>query len=352
MKIGIVTVHDSNNYGSFLQAYALQRILNDYGHDVYFARTRDKKLLKSIFIPKILKKQLLKHPIRVVREHFIGIKKQKAFLEDQKIFKEIDVEDLPNMDLVILGSDEIWNTKVSSFQREHFYGKGLDNVMTYAVSVGNATLEDVWHYENIVNCIKKISCILVRDFQTQKIIEMITGNKPSIVCDPTFLVKPVVFHKSKKTCYMSKEKYLLIYSYGIGKELKNIIRKFAHENNFKIVSACFYYSWADENVMCGPLDFCDLMERASFVITTTFHGTIFSVLNQKQFVSFPASIKTTDLLNRLGISDRLMNKENSYEQISEALKKDIDYDEVNSKISEFREKSLPLLLNNLKNYGR
>ena len=47
-----------------------------------------------------------------------------------------------------------------------------------------------------------------------------------------------------------------------------------------------------------------------------------------------------------------MNKENSYEQISEALKKDIDYDEVNSKISEFREKSLPLLLNNLKNYGR
>ena len=96
--------------------------------------------------------------------------------------------------------------------------------------------------------------------------------------------------------------------------------------------------------MCGPLEFCRIIEEADYVITTTFHGTIFSVLNEKQFVSLPASIKTNDLLVRLGMEERLIENSTDLSTIQELLQKRmIDYGKVNCRISEMRENSLALL---------
>lgn len=352
MKIGIVTVHDSNNYGSFLQAYALKIVLEGYGHEVYFSRTRDKKLLKSIFVPKILQKKLLKHPIQVISDRKIGKEKRRAFLKDQEVFNEIDAEDLKKMDVVILGSDEIWNTQVPAFQTGIFYGAGLEKLIAYAVSVGRAEKEDIFLYEEIVRNIRRIPDIMVRDMQTQKIVEDITGERFEIVCDPTFLVDPSVFKAESRKRAVCDSAYLLIYSYSIGEELKLKVKKFAEENNLKIVSACFKYQWADYNVMCGPLEFCEIIAKASYVITMTFHGTIFSVLNEKQFISFPASIKTDDLLLRLGLQDRIMNFEVSDQEMSKCLKQNrIDYAKVNKVIADFRDASLMLLQNSIQKYG-
>lgn len=352
MKIGIVTVHDSNNYGSFLQAYALQKILEEYGHEVYFARTRSKVYLKSIFIPPLAQKHFLKHPFQMIRERRLGKEKWRFFLEDQKIFKEIDANDLEKMDVVILGSDEIWNIQVPVFQRDIFYGAGLEHVIAYAVSVGRAKKEEMLQYPNIVQNIKNISKMMVRDLQTQDIVENIAGFVPPIVCDPTFLVDKSIYWNLSKGEVGLPDRYILIYSYGIDTELKLRIERFANENKLKIVSACFYYEWADYNFVCGPLEFCEIMEKARYVITTTFHGTIFSILNEKQFISFPASIKTNDLLERLGLEDRIKDNAVSDQMISECLIQDrIDYTKVNENIKDFREKSLKLLLKSIEECG-
>lgn len=352
MKVGIVTVHDSNNYGSFLQAYALKIVLEGYGHEVYFSRTRDKKLLKSIFVPKILQKKLLKHPIQVISDRKIGKEKRKAFLKDQEVFNEIDAEELKKMDVVILGSDEIWNTQVPTFRTGIFYGAGLENLIAYAVSVGRAEKKDIFLNEEIVRNIRRIPDIMVRDLRTKKIVEDITGEISEIVCDPTFLVDTSVFKSESKNRDVCASAYLLIYSYSIDEKLKLKIQKFAKDNNLKIVSACFKYQWADYNVMCGPLEFCEIIAKASYVITTTFHGTIFSVLNEKQFISFPASIKTVDLLIRLGLQDRIMNCEISDQEMSNCLKQNrINYDKVNKVIADFRNASLRLLENSIQKYG-
>ena len=79
MKIGIVTVHDSNNYGSFLQAYALQCVLQQMGHEVYFAVTRDKKFVKKIFVPALLQKKLFRHPFSLLRSRKNGRIKRKKY---------------------------------------------------------------------------------------------------------------------------------------------------------------------------------------------------------------------------------------------------------------------------------
>ena len=352
MKIGIVTVHDSNNYGSFLQAYAIQKVLEEQGHEVFFTRTRDKKLLKSIFIPKILQKRFLKHPLEILQQRKNGKEKRKAFLEDQKVFREIDSKELEKMDLVILGSDEIWNVQVPTFREDVFYGAGLEHVIAYAVSVGRAKKEEVFQYKKIIENIREIPDVLVRDSQTQKIVEGISGNMPEVVCDPTLLVDKSVFKSTFKSRTFFNEKYLLVYSYGIDRELRLKIERFANENSLKIVSACFYYPWMDYNIMCGPLEFCEIIQRASYVITTTFHGTIFSILNEKQFVSFPASIKTNDLLIRLRLEQRMVDSTASVQAISNCLKQDIiDYAKVNKKIADFREYSLKLLQDSIKRYG-
>ena len=186
---------------------------------------------------------------------------------------------------------------------------------------------------------------MARDNRTKEIVKEITGVSPDIVCDPTFLVDRSVFSR-KDTVPVKKaaEEYVLIYSYGIGEELEKKIKDFAEENRLKIVSACFYYKWADYNIMCGPMDFCSIIKGADCVITTTFHGTIFSVLNQKQFISIPASIKTNDLLEQIGLAERIVGEKAGVDVIQGLLKQDIiDYIEVNKRISDMRSKSLQLL---------
>ncbi|WP_072525300.1 polysaccharide pyruvyl transferase family protein [Clostridium sp. Marseille-P3244] len=344
MKIGIVTVHDSNNYGSFLQAYALQRVFQDMGHEVYFAVTRRKEFVKGTYIPAISLKKLIRHPVQTLKNRQSGILKWKAFLEDQKVFREISGEELDQMDCVVLGSDEIWNVQVRSFQNPIFYGRGQTKAVAYGVSVGRATYEDITKYPELVQDIRQIRSIMVRDTRTQSIIEKICSFIPETVCDPTFLVPRTIFKSTEKRSRYISESYLLIYSYSISRELQDKIQEFARANGLKTVSACFYYSWADYNIMCGPLEFCRIIEEADYVITTTFHGTIFSVLNEKQFVSLPASIKTNDLLVRLGMEERLIENSTDLSTIQELLQKRmIDYGKVNCRISEMRENSLALL---------
>lgn len=344
MKIGIVTVHDSNNYGSFLQAYALQEVCRDMGHEVYFVQTRGKTFVKSTFIPEISFGKLFRHPKSTLKNYWNGILKWKAFLSDQKIFREIHSEELDQMDMILLGSDEIWNVRVRSFQNPVFYGQGRTNVIAYAVSAGKADYEDMQSYPEFTRDIRKIRKIMVRDKRTQSVVEKICGYSPDIVCDPTFLTDSTLFRQKEKRKSRIPDRYLLVYSYYVSSRFQEKIREFARMNHLKIVSACFYCGWADYNIMCGPMEFCRMIEDAEYVITTTFHGTIFSVLNEKRFVTLPASVKTNDLLIRLNLKERIIDNDTDVEEIQKLLLQEtIDYEKVKQEISQMREKSLAML---------
>lgn len=342
MKIGIVTVQDSNNFGSFLQAYALQYVLKNYGHNVYFVRTRSKKYIKNLFFHIKPNKNDLRHIFTYIKNNYKGWKKYQKFQKEQECFDVVDDYDKEQFDLFILGSDEIWNTTTSVFRNEIFYGYNMSPVMAYAVSIGNASFEDM----NIIpeDWIKPISPILVRDVHTFNYLNSI-NIKSHIVCDPTFLVDKSIFKREYNSFEFNSHPFILVYSYGLSDEYILYIKNFAFNYSLKVISVCFDFDWCDATIDCSALDFCSVIEKASYIFTSTFHGTIFSILNHKSFVSFPQSRKTSDLLEALGLEDRLVdtNDYSAQKLANQLVEKKIDYDAVDEKISHMRKSSLASL---------
>ena len=347
MKIGIITVQDSNNFGSFLQAYALQDVLEKMGHDVYFIRTRSKEYIKKLFYHNIPNKHELKYFFSFIKNNYGGRKKYKRFKEEQKCFKVLDnYEEF--LDVVILGSDEIWNVTTPVFRNDIFYGRDMKSVMTYGVSIGNATLKDMHCID--VNNFKNIRPILVRDNHTSDYLESV-GINSSVVCDPTFLVDPQIFKRNYSDSLLDGAPYMLIYSYGLDEDIVKALKEFAKKRGLRILSVCFEFDWCDGMIDCAALDFSTVMEKAEYVFTSTFHGTIFSILNHKKFISLPCSRKTSDLLAQMQLTCRLVNiEECSSEIIEYKMVDEIDYDKIDGIISYMRETSIEKLKDGISLY--
>lgn len=348
MKIGIVTVQDSNNFGSFLQAYALQYLLLSYGHEIYFLRTRSQKYIRNIFFHLRPTKNELKHMKSFIKENIKGYKKYRRFKVNQKCFKVLDDYTQEKFDCIVLGSDEIWNVGTPVFKNSIFYGLGMKSVMAYATSIGNANYDDMTciPQEWFVN----ISPILVRDEYTRKYLQKIDIDS-KLVVDPTLLVDRSIFEHEYNNSLLDEAPYILIYSYGLDNSIVSSIKEFSRINHLRLISVCFSFDWCDYNIDCSPLDFCTVLQKAKYVITSTFHGTIFAIINHKQFVSLPVSRKTTDLLKTMNLESRIIDYSTSYQSLQNILCNfEIDYDDIDKKISNMRTKSLELLLEGIKRY--
>lgn len=349
MKIGIVTVQDSNNFGSFLQAYALQSVLQNMGHEVVFIRSRSKEYIKRIFYRVRPSKRELLHLPSFVRTNWQGWKKYTRFQAEQKYFRVLDNYTDEHLDLVILGSDEIWNVQTKVFQNHIFYGEGMQPVMAYAVSIGAAAYEEM-------KCIpeklfRHISPVLARDQYTADFLQT-RGITAPVVCDPTLLVDKRIFERPYKNRALENEPFLLVYSYGLTQEIVEGICAFAKSKDLKIFSACFPFDWCDGVFDCTALDFCAVMQQASYVFTSTYHGTIFSILNHKQFVSLPQSRKTSDLLAALGLSERVINGTITPVVIDQKLNSKIDYQIIDAKIEAMRQDALEYLKKGIAQYHK
>ncbi len=352
MKIGIVTVYDSSNCGSFLQAFALKACLEENGHDVFFARFRSREELKNIYYTKsLLIKSVIKYPIIGVKRYLFAKNKFKVFNEEiDKYFKCISVDRLSEMDAVILGSDEIWNVNSKTFTNPLFYGEGLNNAAAYAVSVGNADLQSIEKFPRLVEAIKQLPSVLVRDQHTQAVVENILKKPVDCVCDPTFLLNREKYESIAVKNTVNK-KYILLYSYSLEPWMKKYVKRFAKENKMQVVSVGFFHIWADKNINCSPLEIYSLMKNAEFVITTTFHGSVFSILSRSRFVVYPGGSKNKiyDLLLRMGLQDHMINESVSYETFKDILYTDVDYEPVSSIIVNYRALSKSMLEKSITN---
>ncbi len=352
MKIGIVTVYDSANFGSYLQSYALHLVLSKMGHDVYFiSNPTPDKPYKRNFYKYPVNRNSLRHPVSVWREYLEGRKKCEIFAKELERLQVTDFSHAGEMDKIILGSDEIWNVTMPYFTNPFFYGKGMNNVFTYAVSMGKATAEDYAAYPELRENIARIEHLLVRDRHTGEVVKQMTGHDSTVVCDPTFLVDVEEFHEELQDEYLKNNRYLMIYSYPgyITDELRNNILTFAREKDLKVVSACFYLDWCDYVINCSQLEFCEVLRLADYVVTTTFHGSIFSILNHKRFLSMPSGIKVTDVVTKLGLSHALIDSTCDSGTFSRKLSQDeYDYDSVDQKIMEMRRQGLEELSNILR----
>ena len=340
MKIAIVTVYDSVvNFGSFLQAYAMSKVLESRGHEVFFVRrmpndeilkrfNRLAKIQNSVSSKKGIKAKFLSQRSKYViqREMDANKNRYKCSLSDWKSIKIIDPAEIEDcgIQLVICGSDEIWNIHNKDIDLDFYSCGWVKHIpkLAYAISSGNSKTSEYLNDPEFFNAVGDFCKILPRDQMTQSMISDITNVKESIVCDPTLLLGQDGFTLTNK----GKEfgKYILVYSYFLTRKEKKFIKKYARYNGLKIISPCIYSSIADEVVYTSALDFPSLVFNAECVYTTTFHGTIFSLMFAKRFCALSRLPKVANLLEQLETYDHELNLDFSYDDFCAVLNKFAD----------------------------
>lgn len=346
MKICIVTVYNSLNYGAYLQAYALNKYLKKMGVDVSFLKTNARKPFRTTL--KIVLKNLLKFNFKRM---FFEIEKFLKFKNAQKEFCKIkrNKKLLKVQDMFIFGSDEIWNISRKDIRKNPIlFGVGIpDNYfISYAPSLNTTTLEDIEKDKNFIAAIEKFDRLSVRDYHSLNVIGNITRKNVQVVMDPTFLLDNNEYTILEKDC--NKNNFILLYAYMNdlnGEQIKSI-KNFSQLTNLKILSVGLYNDWCDENIPASPFEFLSYMKNAKYVITNTFHGTLFSIIYNKQFVTFANNkVKITDILQRLNLEGRNATGENNLMRIFE---NEIDYSGVMSLLESQIKHSKKFIKNSIK----
>lgn len=228
------------------------------------------------------------------------------------------------LDLAILGSDEIWNLDNPSFEHASQY-IGLEinapKIIAYAPSIGYAAPDKLIKNENFRKGLRQINGILVRDAETQRVAEEVTGRSIPQVADPTILMGRWDDFLGKVPA--KAEKYILYYGYKSNPVFKYALIAFAQSQGLKIYTAGFRtHSWCDENFTCGPRDFLALMASAEYVFTDTFHGFVMATLLEKQFCHAAPMQKIKDIANKIGVDGDVLTENSGEADIKAALSRD------------------------------
>lgn len=371
-KIGILSMQRIKNYGSFLQAFALKTIIEELGHEVEFV---DYHVESPIVMNEAESKTL--RVFSKVADVIKGegtIKQKLSFIKHKKNFNEkynkyLSITERrnynPQLDVLVIGSDEVFNCIQSNtnvgYSLELF---GKDNnakkTITYAASFGNTTLEKIEKYgkkAEIGNLLNNITSISVRDNNSGEIVKSLTNKDIEYNLDPVLIFDYMNYIQKQNLDInlLNNEKYILIYAYSgrIKKEESNQIKKYASEHNLKIYTIGGVQSCADKFIDCSPFEVFEYFKNAEFIITDTFHGSIFSIVTHKTFLtlvrkssngSYGNEEKLTDLLKRLDLESQMV-----YDlcDIDSHIHNEIDYDKVEKLISIERDKTKKYLEKNL-----
>lgn len=342
-------MHRVVNYGSFMQAHALKRSIEALGHDVEFRdfRAGQARHLGEKVVPPGIFAQLAKIP-RKIAKATSTIKKQAFRKQLADCFKNVcwpllGVPDSPNYDLradaMIIGSDEVFNyTMNHAFGYVPcLFGHEIDApiIASYAASAGYANTEDLKRdgmIDELASGFKRMTSIAVRDENTMALVESCTGKAPTMVIDPTLIYD---FSSEIPLHPVLEPGYLLVYAYEGRMETDaeiSVIKDFARKEGLRVVSAGFFHQWCDENVVITPFELLRVFADAAYVVTDTFHGSIFAMKAQKQFATLirdasqwgSNSNKVRFLLEQFGMGSRILA---DISQLTEVLKSPAPYDD-------------------------
>ncbi len=338
MKIGIVTIYNSQNCGSFLQAYALTNYLKGLGHDAKIVRNNMYYKNKFLYRTFMSAKYLAKFDFDKAKKIF---NTYRGFKKDRKNFEYFNKTE--NIDLYIFGSDTIWNIDSEYFGKEYKHYFGVDfncNKITYAPSVGPTDINDILNKEELCQSIKEFDAVSVRDDKTFELIKIVTGKEAEFVVDPTMLMPKDFYESMVKEC--PDEKYILFYCFeSIEKKMLDEIKKYALKNDLKLICFGDKIKGCDKSLIFNPYLMMTYYKNASFVVTDTFHGNVFSLIFNKPFLNIErGKEKVKSLLSKFSLSSRTAQSADAIEDI---MAQNIDFDVVNNTRNTFSESSKEFL---------
>lgn len=368
MKIGILTLPLHTNYGGILQAYALQTVLERIGHEVVVFDTDKHRSLQFSKMPLIYSKRILKNVLGrkceifpeqkwnreypVISQYtqpFIGKHIHRLVINDLRKLNEKD------FDTIVVGSDQIWRPIYYPNIANAFldFAKGWNiKRLSYAVSFGTDKWEYTEQQTNICKeLIKKFHAISVREDSGIRLCEEHFNMNAVHVLDPTMLLTADDYISLFKCANTPKSKgNLLVYVLDENKEKSSFIENLAKEKKlqpFRVNSKVEDHNAPLNERIQPPVEqWLHGFYNAEFVITDSFHASVFSILFQKQFVVIGNKkrglSRFSSLLKMFGLEDRLVTDTKSITAL-----RDIDYQLVNNKLQEKKEYSLSFLINKL-----
>lgn len=363
-KINIITFQNAHNYGAMLQTYALQQKLSEK-NDVTIINYENSTIGDSYKVIHILKENAKSFIKSVIKSMLYFLKRKKRFYNFRKFVKEnlnltketfyseIELkEKYPSADIYITGSDQVWNSKITKGLQDSYtlnFGDEHTKRISYAASIGNSKISE--EEKNIYKeKISKLDYISVREETAKKVLEEILEKPIEVVLDPTLLLKKEDWENKIANFKREKQKYILAYVVEPDQEYVKIVNELSQKTGLKVIHFSFR-NMKLKNILRnasieGPLEFINLIKNAEYIICTSFHATIFSIIFNKKFFVVPhreTGSRVTDLLRKMEISNRAIDSLDAFCKLN--YNEEIDYEKINIIIESERNKSLKWLNN-------
>ena len=348
MKIGILTFSRVHNYGAILQCYALSEILKQMGHDVKIIEYKQ-PFLEALNRPFVLKEFIhrLSNPrsfLRYIKQYKLRLTDEKKYESFKSIYldctKACDANHIPEyFDLYIIGSDQVWSIDCTGGIDKVFLGffKRKDNskLAAYAISsnlksidnLGDSLLKDALYNFNSLSFRESAIAMKLSDVVKRDI---------GVHLDPTLIANKNIWTKILSDKYKHR-RYVLVYEvrfYDKDKDyLMRMAKDYAKQNDCEILTPL--------SCSCSPNEFVSLFKYAHYIITTSFHGTVFGLIFNKPMSVFCLNdgydSRYVDLLNKVGASAFLCT-------VGSPVKgQTVNYEEVDKRLEILRKNSIEYL---------
>ncbi|KZX11062.1 polysaccharide pyruvyl transferase family protein [Methanobrevibacter curvatus] len=374
MKVGIITFSSAHNYGAMLQTYALQETVKNMGFGVEIINFRP-KVIDNIYDPFRRKRRnwldikYYKHRIDLYTKYRFKIRKFNGF---EKFLKENLNTTKPyqtfyqlldanlSYDLLIAGSDQIWNQEITQGLNPAYFLKFADDKskkISYGASIGSDTIEK-FDLNIFKHYLKNFDSISIRESSALNFIKKLTNKNVDIVVDPTLLQNKEFYEKIKNDNILNelklkKDDYVFVFTLEHNEEIFKIADEFSKNNGFKVVfnrPVKRFENQVKSVPFVDPKEFLSLIYNAKYIVTNSFHGLIFSILFNKKFITVPNTEtpqRSEEIINILNLNDNLFYSFNDFKKIK-SNDFNIDYDKVEEKLEILGAKSLEFLKNSLK----
>jgi coenzyme F420-reducing hydrogenase beta subunit len=361
LKTELITFFHIHHYGAVLQACATQRAVEALGSscellNYYVNQNNDlfRKLSGPAAAAADAHTALHYGALKARYDRFEAFAAANLRLTERRF---TSLEDLrrsgPDCDVLLSGSDQIWNPKIfpnGRFDPVYFGAFSPCRKIAYAPSFGIPYIPEGMHQE-LREYLAAFSHLSVRERQGQRILRDLTGEDVPVVLDPTLLVRREEWAAlSAPSRESGGGGYILCYCISAPGPLEPYIRSLAEKTGLPVVQLCGIRRRVHPQARCvldaGPAEFLGLFRGASYVCTNSFHGTVFAVQFQKPFftaaapseMAAPASSRTFSLLQTLGLTERIVGKGDTA-----GIDAPVDWDGVQRRLEAARGESMAYL---------
>lgn len=358
-KVDVITRHAIGNYGSILQAYATQIVFEKLGYDceiIDYQRKEEKgkEIWKNLLrqSPKWNSNIITRLIYRIIQEpNYVSqykkfSKYRKELLKETKEYNTIEElkNDLPDADIFCTGSDQVWGKIGNSIYDEAYFLKFVPKdkkCIAYSASFGKKDNNHII-IEKLPELLCNYSKIMVREDTAVETIEKSGINNVEQVLDPTLLLNEKDWNKIVKENNIKKD-YILIYQLHDNREFEIYAKEFAKRKKMKLLritpSLSNFFKCGKTIYMPTPQEYLGYIKNARYIITDSFHGTVFSLIFNKQFIDIcpkRGATRMESILRNFGLEDRLVKSYDDF-SIGDRI---IDYKIVNRNLEKQREDSI------------